>query len=176
MTQADDERAIKDVLLRWCRAIDRLDLPAVRALFHADATDDHVFYSGGVEGLIIALANRHRRIPFSCHQIGNCLIEYSGPTIALVETYAKVTQHVRQHEGATVVQSSWCRYIDRFEQRNGPWRIAHRLLVIDAAVESTLCSPEVFGILPANQGRRDLFDPIYSARSALGLGNDPGLA
>ena len=174
MTQADDERVIKNVLLRWCRAVDRLDFPAVRALFHADATDDHVFYCGGVEGLIIALANRHRRIPFSCHQIGNCLIEFSEPTLALVETYAKVTQHIIRDEGATVVQSSWCRYIDRFERRNGQWRIAHRLLVIDAAFETTLSSPEIFVVPLANQGRRDPFDPIYSARLAVGLGNEPG--
>lgn len=169
MSHVDDERAIQLVLLRWCRAIDRLDLPVIRDLFHSDAIDDHVFYRGNVDGLIDALAARHQSISFSCHQLGNCLIEFIGPAIALVETYVQVTQHAEQEDGAVVVQSSWCRYIDRFELRDMQWRIAHRLLVIDAAVQAPLASPVVFTVPDANLGRRDKQDPVFQARQELGL-------
>lgn len=169
MIRADDERAIRRVLLRWCRAIDRLDLPSIRTLFHADAIDDHVFYRGAVDGLVKSLALRHQRISFSCHQLGNILIEFASPTIALVETYVQVTQHATNDNCAVVVQSSWCRYIDRFEFRDAHWRIAHRLLVIDAAVETPLTSPKVFAVPAENQGRRDEFDPVFLARAELGF-------
>ena len=41
-----DQRAIRDVVLRYCRGIDRLDLELVRDCYHPDATDDHGGFVG----------------------------------------------------------------------------------------------------------------------------------
>lgn len=169
LARAIDERAIERVLLHWCRAIDRLDLPSIRDIFHPDAIDDHVFYRGDVQGLLTALERRHANIAFSCHQLGNISIEFAGATTALVESYVHVTQHLNDKDGVARVQSSWCRYIDRFEARKADWRIAHRLLVIDAAVEEPLTSAQVFSVPAANMGRRDANDPLYAARIQVGI-------
>lgn len=36
-----DERAIRAILMRYCRAVDRCDQEAIAACFHPDAVDDH---------------------------------------------------------------------------------------------------------------------------------------
>lgn len=36
-----DKQAIHDVVMRYCRGIDRFDLGAVLACYHHDAEDDH---------------------------------------------------------------------------------------------------------------------------------------
>ena len=163
-----DEHAIKRILLRWCRAIDRLDLAAIPDLFHPDAEDDHVFYKGDIPGLVDALAKRHEKISFSCHQLGNVLIEFIKPGLAIAESYVQVTQHVQTATpGCSDVQTSWCRYIDTFESRLGTWRISHRLLVIDAASEHALAPGQVFSVPAGNTARRDQSDPVFVARRRL---------
>jgi len=57
MTAADDyspERladraAITDVMYRWCRAVDRLDVEGIRGVFHPDAIDNHGPFIGIVD-------------------------------------------------------------------------------------------------------------------------------
>jgi hypothetical protein len=79
-----DRAQIQDLLLRWCRAVDRLDLEAIRGVFHPDAIDHHGAYTGGVDGLIEWIRNRHLTIPFSMHLLGNMLIEFSDSDNAVV--------------------------------------------------------------------------------------------
>jgi hypothetical protein len=47
-----DQQEVRDVIYRYCRGIDRRDYDLVRACYHADATDDHGDYRGGVDGFI----------------------------------------------------------------------------------------------------------------------------
>ncbi|MEO8296862.1 MAG: nuclear transport factor 2 family protein [Burkholderiales bacterium] len=180
-----DRLAIQDTMYRWCRAVDRLDLDGMRAVFHPDAIDNHGAYNGGVDGLIDWIRNRHRDIPFSMHAISNILIEFAGPDTALVETYIRTTQRypaeARQAlaqlsggqggaEGSAMDLFTCSRYIDRFERRNGEWRILRRAVVADwkqvVAVPADAPQPQ-----PGwETGRRDADDLIYRERRALGLG------
>ena len=82
--------AIQDVMYRWCRSVDRLDFELMRSVFHPDAIDNHGAFKGGVEELVAWIRERHRNITFSAHRLGNMLIEFAGPDVALVETYAEV--------------------------------------------------------------------------------------
>jgi SnoaL-like domain len=63
------------------------------------------------------------------HNICNVLIELDGD-IARCESYVIVIVRLPQDEGAM----DWMhagRYVDRFERRNGEWRIAYRTVVYD---------------------------------------------
>lgn len=44
-----DRQEIHDVVLRYCRGIDRLDFGLVRSAYHADAVDHHTGFDGSVE-------------------------------------------------------------------------------------------------------------------------------
>lgn len=179
-----DRMAIQDVMARWCRSVDRLDFDLMRSLFHPDATDDHGAFKGDVEGLVAWIRDRHRTISFSAHRLGNMLIEFAGPDLALAETYAEVVQrypadgkaalgqlsggHIGA-EGTAAVLNSYVRYVDRFERRGGEWRIARRTVVQDWKRISDL-PPEEWQPTPGwPAGRRDHDDPLYLARTELGL-------
>ncbi|MFT4439203.1 nuclear transport factor 2 family protein [Caballeronia sp. 15715] len=132
------------------------------AAFFTPTRDDHVFYRGGIDGLIEALTKRHEHIVFSMHHLGNVIIHFMGLESARVESYAVVTQHTAGLlEKELAVTTTWCRYIDKFEQRGGEWRVLHRTLVIDATVTSRVQGDTNSSIPEGNRGRRDRLDPSY---------------
>ena len=181
-----DRMEIQDVIFLWCRAVDRLDFDAIRSVFHSDAVDDHGGYKGGVDGLIEWVRQRHRTIPCSVHKIGQILIEFGAPDVAVAESYVETLQHYPPEakgslaqltggagvpEGSAVDLMGRSRYVDRFERREGRWRIARRTLVFDwrGLVEVPSRAP----VLPAdwNLGRRGLQDWVYQERARAGIGN-----
>lgn len=181
-----DRMEIQDVMLRWCRAVDRLDLDSVTDLFHPDATDDHAVYKGDVVGLVAWIRDRHQAIEFSAHVIANCLIEFAGPDRAVVETYVYTLQRYKPNAGSrltSLIQSpenegaasrtdsfAHARYVDTFERREDRrWRVARRVSVVDWLRTDDV--PD--GAFELNTtwsiGRRDRTDPLYAARAAAGL-------
>ena len=179
-----DRMAIQDVMYKWCRAIDHLDGEGMRAVFHSDAIDNHGPYVGGVDGLVEWIRERHRPIPFSSHQISNMLIEFATADLALVETLVRTLQRYPADAKASLAQLSGgragkpgvgmdlltsSRYVDRFERRNGEWRIARRTLIQDwkQLLEVTAETPQPQpGWLV---GRRDKQDFVYLERAELGI-------
>ena len=47
-----DRQAISDLLLSYCRGIDRLDRELVASCFHSDATDTHGSFQGTIDEFI----------------------------------------------------------------------------------------------------------------------------
>lgn len=179
-----DRMQIQDCIYRWCRAVDRLDYEGMRASFHPDAVDRHGAFDGDIDGLVDWIRARHAAIPFSMHAVSNMLIEFAGPDRALVETYVRTTQRYpaearqaldqlaggRAGSGDGPMDLLTCsRYVDRFERRNGEWKIALRTLVADwkQFVEVPQGQPKP----PASQevGRRNDDDFIFRERRALGI-------
>lgn len=179
-----DRMAIQDVMYKWCRAIDRLHYDGMRAAFHPDATDDHGAYVGGIEGLVDWIRERHKPIPFSSHQVSNMLIEFASPDLALAETYVRALQRYPADAKASLAQLSGgqsgkpgvgmdlltsSRYVDRFERRNGEWRISRRALIQDwkQLLEVAENAPQARpGWIV---GRRDRQDFVYLERAQLGI-------
>ncbi|MGX0905099.1 hypothetical protein ACSSV8_003693 [Roseovarius sp. MBR-79] len=143
-----DREAIHELILRWCRAIDRLDLEAIRNVFHDDAYDDHGTFKGGVDALIDWLRGRHAGIPFSMHSVSNCLMDQLDEDQVLVETYCIALQkypaaslpNLEALVGPlTLPQAPFydmtvaCRYLDIVTRRNGVWKIWRRTVVFDNA-------------------------------------------
>lgn len=120
-----DRQAIMDCLLRYTRGIDRHDRDLILSAYHPDAIDQH----GVAEGDPVSFCDwaigwhgdaqyRHQ------HIITNHRLELDGDT-AHAETY--YTFWGDNREGPP----SLCfgRYVDRFEKRDGDWRIAHRVCI-----------------------------------------------
>ena len=168
-----DRSAIHDALARYARAVDRGDWEALRAVYHRDAHDDHVDYRGGVSGLIAWLADRFAGADNSMHVLGNCLVEFAGPDLALVETYftsIRLRAPLEQERdglapGDAICRQSCGRYVDRFERRDGEWRIAHRRVVLDARFTSVAKGGARDG--GDYWGKRDGSDPLQLARADL---------
>lgn len=125
---------IHDVLLRYCRGLDRVDMDLVRGAFHPDA---HVqfpasLHRGSVDGFVNFLSDEMRRFVKTMHVLGNSLIEFDGPDVAHVETYLNADhQGSERHHWKNEYVRLWARYLDRFEQRDGVWLIAKRQLSVD---------------------------------------------
>lgn len=154
-----DEQAIKDVHVRYCRGVDRMDFELIRSCYHPDAIDDHGEFVGGVDAFIeYARANLPTFVSTS-HCICNQLVEVHDD-IAYAEHYG-IAYH-RLPAGEDGIEKDWIatiRYIDRMERRAGEWRIAHRRNVVDSdrvdPVTETMVPREHMG------ARRDRSDPSY---------------
>lgn len=179
-----DRAMIQDVIYRWCRAVDRLDRQGMLDVFYPGAHDSHGPYIGPVEGLVDWILERHKPIPFSSHFIGNMLIEFASPTVALVESYVRTIQQypaaakneLAQLTGgpsgapdSAIDMFTSSRYLDRMEKRDGEWRIAHRTLIQDwkqiVEVREQALQPREGWVI----GRRDGRDAMQEARKELGI-------
>lgn len=123
-----DRAEIYGVLVRYCRGVDRRDPAMIRSTYHPDAYDDHGAYQGDLEGFL-AFVEREvwARFRTTMHKLGQALIEVDGDT-ATSETYA-ICHHVVSDEGRDVSDLVMgIRYLDRFERRDGAWRIVRRAL------------------------------------------------
>jgi SnoaL-like domain len=159
---------IQDVLGRYARAVDRRDWQSLRKCFHDGARDQHGEFDGDTDAFIDWVSKRHASVPFSMHFLGNCLIEFLSPEAAWVETYFIAMQ--RRDEAPPTIENYsgpvdmdvFGRYCDRFERRDGVWRIAFR----QVAYDSTRTQPsshhlrELVGVI----GRRDQGDPVFLAK------------
>lgn len=169
----EDRAEIQDIIYRWCSALDRCDWHAIPPLFHAEATDDHVFYSGDIPGLLDWLIPRHANMTQCIHMVGNILIEFAGEDLALVETYLQGSQRHRLPSSGTGSPTEFStmgfgRYIDRFERRNAEWKILKRTVVVETSIKVEL--NEEFDSTPArSKARRDGEDVIDMERQELGL-------
>lgn len=163
---------IYDVLVRYCRGIDRGDHAYCREIaYHDDATDDH---GGGVERVDDFLATsraRHVNLRHNMHTIGNVVIDFVSTDVACVESYLIAVEWYDEGydfgirniadpgpAGARIM--SFCRYGDIFECRSGIWKIAERVTIFgDMSYQPLAAEP----VLPGgfrNQ-RHGPDDPIF---------------
>ena len=82
-----DCEEVKNVHLRDCRGIDRMDWDLVRSCYHPDAIDDHGDYIGGVDGFIAYGKANLPTFASTNHCICNQLVEVTGD-VAHAEHYA----------------------------------------------------------------------------------------
>lgn len=168
-----DREEIKECLYRYARGVDRGDLELVRSTYFSDAFDDHVEYKGNVDGLIEWLRQRFASVDNSIHFLGNCLIEFASESFAFAETYfasrrLRLPTDGEKHQMEptdAICRQSWGRYLDHFEKRNGEWRVAHRVVVMEA-VFTTVAKGGVRSS-PSTWAHRDRTDLLYSSRQDL---------
>lgn len=137
LTELIAREQIRDCLARYARGLDRKDLDLLRSAFHPDATDHHggsVDYHPAAEALIDDWKVRDAHRAFSQHLLFNMTFDIDGDA-AHVETYFQLLVGIVP--GAETTQPplgiSGGRYVDRFECRDGEWRIARRVVVNEYA-------------------------------------------
>jgi SnoaL-like domain len=125
-----DREAIRDALMCYCRGIDRADEESLRSAYWPDASDCHGAYQGSVQGFIDKALPRLRRGGLRSHIIGNILIELHGSQAAVESSF--VALQAPMTSSGVHTETFLCgRYADRFEQREGEWRIAERTVIYD---------------------------------------------
>jgi len=127
------ERAIRRVIQAYAHAADRGDVALMQSLFWPDATLDIGIYQGGVAGFIEGFAAAQRdSARVTNHFQGNMFIEANlSEHVARAETYCVGGSRIRNDDGTVVDRLSHVRYVDRFEERRGDWRIHRRVVAFD---------------------------------------------
>jgi ketosteroid isomerase-like protein len=156
-----DREAIREAMARYCRGIDRLDADLIKSAYHPDAFDDHGPFKGKrddfVEWIIPFLRREYVR---SSHHLTTQSIEVQGD-VAHAETYAIVVEEKQAGDDIHQLIAN-SRYIDRFEKRDGDWRIAHRVVVTDSARTDTITPWQGTSPLSSmTRGTRDHTDPVF---------------
>jgi hypothetical protein len=167
-----DKQSIYEVLVTYCRGVDRCDEDLIRSVFHEDSYDDHGYWKGPGRELAPFLADRLRKAnSATTHSITNVLIELDGH-LARSEAQVHATLIKR---GSDPVETDvvGARYLDLFSRRAGAWRIEHRTVVLDW--RWTEVWPASAPPVPTDgfvRGARCPDDPSYAAALPTGPGKD----
>jgi hypothetical protein len=182
LQQLADRVAIEQALYRYARGIDRRNWDFLASAFHPGAQIHQGDFRGSIEEMIDNVKARHAAIEQSAHLMTNIQIEFDGPDGAVVETY--YLAYLRNDalpaimrtaligggapEAGAIDMRSLGRYIDRFERRDGQWRIARRVCIAETL--SGTAVPEG-NPLSTNwaMASRNPDDPLWAMRAEFGL-------
>ena len=144
-----DKQKIREVVTRYCRAVDRMDRDLLMSVYHPDAIDDHGFFVGNREDFWVWVKRYHGNAQ-SGHQhiVTNHNCELDGDT-AHCETYYIFAGMDAKDNTLTLGGG---RYLDRMEKRDGEWRIAARKCVSEwgGVPAPSKLAPEVMAMLRSN--------------------------
>jgi SnoaL-like domain len=123
-----DRLAIQDCVYRYSRGLDRHDETILAGVFHPDAVDNHGDFVGYIPEFV-SWGNALHEASYRghTHNITCHTAEIDGD-VAHAESYVIF---VLRHKDGKTVNVGGGRYLDRFERRNGEWRIALRRLIMD---------------------------------------------
>jgi hypothetical protein len=138
-----DKDALRDIALRYSRAIDRMDLELLKTVYHPDAIDDHgVWFNGPASEFIAQLPKINDRLEALHHSITNSFYRIDGDR-ADGELYFNAYQRTKPPESLHITVRG--RYLDNYERRDGVWRIAYRRLVWDSMETLPVADADVNG-------------------------------
>jgi len=155
---------IGELLVRYCRGIDRLDWDLVRSCFWPDGIADYrAFGLTGTPDALVAFLQAPAAMP----ALTRTMHVLSNHTIALDADRARSEAYcMAHHEGGAGhiwdgrFAVTWLRYLDRWERRDGRWAILHREVAVEWGL--TLDVEQWAPFPPDALGRRDRADRSYS--------------
>jgi hypothetical protein len=156
---------IRDVLARYARGVDRADGPLLKSCYHEDAIEEHGGnYTGNAFAYVDGAIPRIEKLGPMQHLLGTSYIELDGDT-ARVETYIWTLLRVNASSGDMDTFTGG-RLLDRFERRQGVWKIAHRRTIFDWNRDIPSSETWVGGMFTPGkpgmlQGRKGGADPSY---------------
>lgn len=126
-----DEAALRRLVQQYASAVDRNDGPIFASLFVEDAVvEGPGFRFAGHEQLRAVPGQLAQQFRGTMHCVFNQLVTIEGDR-ARGETYC-IAYHGLVDEAGHPMTLDWAiRYQDRFVRRDGEWRIAYRLLVVE---------------------------------------------
>lgn len=143
-----DTAALRDLLVKeklhelemaYCRGIDRRDPDLIRSIFFEDAIEDHgeAWYGTGYQWVDYIFAGYLLQFEVTAHYVLNEWYKVDGDR-AEGETH-RISYH-RRPNGEEVTAGS--RTFNRYECRDGLWRIAYRGVTRDWLRESRAAPPD----------------------------------
>jgi len=159
-----DHFDIREVIEAYVDGCDRCDKAAVRDVYHPDSWDNHGpldmcgpdFADACVQSLIDNWSTCN-------HLLGQSRIRVSGDE-AGVQTYFHASL-TREADGVTMLDQMVGRYIDKFERRDGQWRIKDRRCIAEWSYSAPTGEDFMRGDLFLHGAR----DPSDIANEVLGL-------
>ena len=105
-----DRMAISDVIHRYCRAMDRIDVELGHSVWHADGKADYgAIYRGGGRGFVDWMCGVHRSMLALSHRVTNLLITLDGDRAG---SESCVIATLRRMDGNRLLQTTaWGREI-----------------------------------------------------------------
>jgi hypothetical protein len=156
------KQEIRDLVGRYMRGLDRLDRELLRSVFHDDATTDYGFFQGGPDAFVEMAYHALKEHKANHHLIGQTNIDIEQD-VAFGEIYFQAFHRivVDNQERDLFISG---RYVDRYEKRNGEWKIINRLEVNDWARDDP-ATDNYFKLQPDSlRGARKPEDAIYKNR------------
>ncbi len=161
------QQAISELGCRYARGVDRGDPEIIRSAFHDDAAivcgpfnGAAVEFATAIGGLLDETSTR------VAHTVTNHWIDIDGDN-AVGESYVVAFQGTKGDSPQDVMTGG--RYIDRYERRNGEWKISHRTFVMDWTTSAD--SKDLMGLGMFEdmvKGERGKGDPVYAFWQAAG--------
>jgi hypothetical protein len=132
IARIEDEREIRNCLHLYCRGVDRRQPEILRELFWEDSKVEYGMFEGnGLEfANVVSSWFEEGGVHNTSHLLGNVTIALDGDR-AFSEAYLNAHHRLTNAEGDFYDSIFGCRYQDRFERRDGTWKIAFRRLVFD---------------------------------------------
>ena len=129
--------------------------------YHPDAWDDHGSFSGPVADFVEWVMPMLAGFVWTQHYITNTYIELDGDK-ANVETAVQVLMRYAQ-DGKLFDLLGCGRYLDRFECRDGAWKIVKRVTTGDFnRINEVTAQMEGDLVKKLKQGTRDRDDPSFA--------------
>ncbi|GGN43822.1 hypothetical protein GCM10011349_08350 [Novosphingobium indicum] len=125
-----DRHEIHQVLLRYARGLDRLDNALARSCYWDDAIEDHGHFVGTPDDFIPWADGTTLAFESTQHAVMNHFCDLQGDE-AFCETYYHFSSVTA--EGPNFMSTG--RYIDHFQKRNGEWRIANRVTIVEGTYD-----------------------------------------
>lgn len=155
-----DRQDIWNLLLRYGRGLDRLDNEMLRACYWDDAIDDHHSFVGTPDEFVTWTNAFASVTKIQHHGLGNHYCEISGDNAHSETYYTYVDERIDKPHLFSIG-----RYVDHFQRRNGVWKIANRVTVIEKLYQlqdhpddpnSTAGDTSYGALLPTSRSREDL--------------------
>ena len=153
------KQEIADLVGRYMRGLDRLDKGLLRSAFHDDAYTDYGFFKGKADAFVEMAYNALKDHLANHHMIGQTNIDIQQD-VAFGEIYFQAFHRilVKEEERDLFISG---RYVDRYEKRDGEWKIIFRSEVNDWA-RNDPASDGYFKAQPDSlRGARKPDDAIY---------------
>ncbi len=121
---------IRSRIIGLARGEDRRDAKLISASYWPDSVTDYGVFAGDFNEYLAWVVPGSPYLPVTQHVLGQSVIELAGSQ-ARVETQVTSYHRIKESEKNQRDTVIGGRYLDRFEQRDGEWRIAKRVMLYD---------------------------------------------
>lgn len=153
---------VEQALLTYCRGVDRLDPALIARPFHDDAllidyAPDPVPIGAFAERVVVSLGGRFLATQ---HRVSNFAVERLRDDVARCEAYV-LALHAEDGDDGRRLHTFNGRYVDRYEERAGEWKIAQRHLRLDWSSITPIDEPMQGESTWVRSGRAGSPDPFF---------------